>query len=78
MAASVRVAGPELTYGLSPTEFALSWPSYAADAVLEVTDELTANSPWEPVAAQPVVEEERNVVTLRPEQAHRFYRLRMP
>ncbi len=78
LAANGADVGPELTYGVSSTGFALSWPSIATDAILEVADELGADARWEPVIQPAVLEEDRQKVVLPLSEAKRFFRLKLP
>jgi hypothetical protein len=58
------------------TEVVLSWPGSAAEFVLEETPQLSALSPWLPVASEPVLSGQDYTVNLSSAAHARFFRLR--
>ena len=60
---------------LSGTNVVLSWPSLAANALLETTGDLTTTNPWATVTNLPALENSQYVVTNQVAGGNRFYKL---
>ncbi len=74
--AAVSTAAPALQAQVSGNNFILSWPSAAANYVLETTANLTATNSWTTVTDTPAIVNLQCLVTNQISGAARFYRLR--